>query len=111
MIGKSLGREAAVTRYRLILSAALLSLSFGLDGARAQERVPPVVAFKSSVDVVRIAAVVRDHKGRFVQDLKARDFEVLDGGEARAISDFQLDTAGVSVAVLFDVSGGMEGRL
>jgi Ca-activated chloride channel family protein len=73
--------------------------------------VPPVAGFKSSVDVVRIAAVVRDHKGRFVQDMKARDFEVLDGGEARAIADFQRDTAGVSVAVLFDVSGSMEGRL
>jgi Ca-activated chloride channel family protein len=111
MIGKSLGREVSVKRYKLILGATLLSLSLGLDGARAQEPVAPVVAFKSSVDVVRIAAVVRDHKGRFVQDLKARDFEVLDGGEARAIADFQRDTAGVSLAVLFDVSGSMEGRL
>jgi len=100
-----------VTRPKLILGATLLSLSLGLHGARAQEPVPPIVAFRSSVDVVRIAAVVRDHKGRFVQDLKARDFEVLDGGEARSIADFRRDTAGVSLAVLFDVSGSMEGRL
>src|SRR6266851_9730598 len=111
MIGNYLGRQAAVKPYRLILGATLLSLSLGLDGARAQEPAPPVVAFRSSVDVVRIAAVVRDHKGRFVQDLKARDFEVLDAGEARAIADFQRDAAGVSIAVLFDVSGSMEGRL
>ena len=37
--------------------------------------------FKSSVDLVRVTAVVRDQKGRFVQDLTARDFEVLDGGQ------------------------------
>jgi len=107
MIGRSLGRNSVV----LILGATLLSLSPALDGASAQEPVPPIVAFRSSVDVVRIAAVVRDHKGRFVQDLKARDFEVLDGGEARSIADFRRDTAGVSLAVLFDVSGSMEGRL
>ena len=51
--------------------------------AGAQGQAPAVAAFKSSVDMVRIAAVVRDQKGRFVQDLTARDFEVLDGGQTR----------------------------
>jgi Ca-activated chloride channel family protein len=61
--------------------------------------------------MVRVAAVVRDGKGRFVRDLTARDFEVLDSGQARPISNLQNDLAGVSVAVLFDVSGSMEGHL
>jgi Ca-activated chloride channel family protein len=61
--------------------------------------------------MVRIAAVVRDQKGRFVQDLKVSDFEVLDGGNSRRIADFRTDVAGVSVAVLFDVSGSMEGQM
>jgi len=72
---------------------------------------PPVATFKSGVDVVRVAAVVRDHKGRFVRDLSARDFEILDSGWPRTITDFRPDTAGVSVALLFDVSGSMEGHL
>ena len=49
----------------------------------AQQRIgpgPPVATFKSSVDLVRVSAVVRDQKGRFVRDLSVRDFEVLDGG-------------------------------
>jgi Ca-activated chloride channel family protein len=71
---------------------------------------PPAVSFKASVDMVRVAAVVRDHKGRFVADLTVRDFEVLDGGEARPIKDFRHDLTGVSVAILFDVSGSMEGH-
>src|SRR5260370_37668691 len=61
--------------------------------------------------MVRIAAVVRDHKGRFVADLTARDFEILDGGQPQSIKDFHHDLTGVSVAVLFDVSGSMEGHL
>jgi len=72
---------------------------------------PPTATFKSSVDLVRISAVVRDKKGRFVNDLTVRDFEVLDGGIMRPISEFRRDESGVSVALLFDVSGSMEARM
>src|SRR6202163_2858665 len=68
-------------------------------------------SFKSSIDLVRVTATVRDHKGRVVMDLSVRDFEVLDGNERRAITDFRRDVDGVSVALLFDISGSMEARL
>jgi Ca-activated chloride channel family protein len=100
-----------VARGHLIIGGALLVIS-GLGGVRAQEQPPTSTAsFKGGIDMVRIAAVVRDQKGRFVQDLKVKDFEVLDGGQARNIADFRTDLAGISVAVLFDVSGSMEGQL
>jgi Ca-activated chloride channel family protein len=98
-------------RGKLISGVASVMLTLGLNGSTAHGQQPPVASFKAGVDLVRIAAVVRDHKGRFVQDLKARDFEVMDEGRTRPISDLQADIAGVSVAVLFDVSGSMEGRL
>ena len=100
-----------MTRGKLIVGGTILTLFLGTQGTKAQGQTAPLAAFKSSVDMVRIAAVVRDHKGRFVQDLTVRDFEVLDGGLARPINDLQLDLTGVSVAVLFDVSGSMEGQL
>jgi VWFA-related protein len=77
----------------------------------AQPDQPPPAVFKAGVDLVRIAAIVRDRKGRFVQDLSARDFEVLDNGRSRTIADFRTDVTGVSIALLFDVSGSMEGQL
>jgi Ca-activated chloride channel family protein len=97
-----------MARVKLIIVATLLTAAVGLQGLEAQDQ---VAAFKGGVDMVRVAAVVRDHKGRFVQDLTVRDFEVLDGGQPRAISDFRTDMVGVSVALLFDVSGSMEGHL
>src|SRR4051812_37994089 len=100
-----------MTRGKLIIGGFILSLFLGANAAKAQDVPPPVAAFKSSIDMVRIAAVVRDSKGRFVQDLTARDFEVLDGGQTRPISDLQRDLAGVSIAALFDVSGSMEGHM
>ena len=71
----------------------------------------PIATFKSSVDLVRVSAVVRDRKGRFVQDLSARDFEILDMGRPQPITDFHADVAGVSVALLFDASGSMRSQL
>jgi VWFA-related protein len=46
-----------------------------------------------------------------VRNLKPGDFEVFDGGRMRPISDFRQEIAGLSVALLFDVSGSMEGQL
>ena len=73
--------------------------------APAQDEQP---TFRSRVEVVSIAAVVRDKPGRVVQTLTKNDFTVLDGGESRPIVEFQPDTNGpISVALLMDGSGSM----
>ena len=64
--------------------------------------------FRASVDVVTIAAVVRDKQGRVVPTLTKDDFTVLDGGQTRPIVEFQPDSNGpISVALLIDGSGSM----
>ena len=98
-------------RGRLISGTAAVGFVLAAAGVKAQDPQPPAATFRSSVDLVRVTAVVRDHKGRFVQDLTVRDFEVLDSGRSRPITEFRRDQAGVAVAVLFDVSGSMEGQL
>ena len=70
--------------------------------------VPGVATFRGGVDLVTVSAVVRDQKGRTVENLKQSDFELLDGGERRAISGFRSDPSAVSVALLFDASGSMD---
>jgi Ca-activated chloride channel homolog len=71
---------------------------------------PPagMARFKSGVDLVTVSAVVRDQKGRVVTDLVQTNFELLDNGEKRPITDFRAERAGVSVALLFDASGSMQ---
>ena len=95
-----------MTRAQLFVTAALL-----LAPATEAAQQPPVVAFRSGIDLVQVNVVVRDRNGRFVRNLSARDFEVVDAGEARAITDFRHDLPGVSVALLFDASGSMEAQL
>src|SRR3982751_2740520 len=98
-------------RVSLIIITSIAAVTLGHTPAGQVGQTPPVATFKSSVDLVRVSATVRDRRGRFVQDLSARDFEVLDAGQPRRIADFRRDFAGVSVALLFDASGSMEGRL
>jgi len=80
-------------------------------GSAALAAQAPVATFSSGIDLVSVSAVVRDHKGRFVQNLSASDFEILDAGQIRSIADFRHDLVGVSVGLLFDVSGSMESTL
>ena len=63
--------------------------------------------FRSGVEMVTVAAVVRDKKGRLVSTLTRDQFQVLDRGELRQIKDFRPDRAPVSLALLFDASGSM----
>jgi Ca-activated chloride channel family protein len=60
------------------------------------------------VDVVSVAAVVRDRKGRFVTNLAKKDFQVTEAGKPRDILDFRAEVNGpVKLALLMDVSGSM----
>jgi Ca-activated chloride channel homolog len=100
-----------MNRRALIVLTAAVAVARSGPLAGQEPQTPPVATFKSSVDLVRISAVVRDQKGRFVQDLSAKDFLILDAGRPRRIADFRKDFAGVSLALLFDASGSMEARL
>ena len=69
---------------------------------------PPKPTFRSAVDLVSVAAVVRDKRGRFARNLRKEDFVVQEGGTRREVIDFRADeNAPVRVALLFDVSGSM----
>jgi Ca-activated chloride channel family protein len=63
--------------------------------------------FKAGIDLVSVSATVRDRRGRLVRGLNKDDFQVLDKGELRRISDFRTEPTPVSLAILFDISGSM----
>jgi VWFA-related protein len=92
-----------------LLLALIAALS--LQEAGTGQSTQPSATFKSKIDLVRVVAIVRDQKGRFIQNLAATDFEVIDGSERRPIIDFGRDAADLSVGLLFDASGSMEARL
>jgi Ca-activated chloride channel family protein len=96
-------------RHKLGLVAGLISTLWFFDSESVEALQRP--AFRAGVNLVRVGAVVRDRKGRFVRNLSVEDFEVLDDGKAVKIASFQTDVSDVSVALLIDVSGSMKERM
>jgi Ca-activated chloride channel family protein len=96
---------------RLLLASSIVLALAGSQAAFGQPVgtvAPSTATFRSGVELVTVSAVVRDGKGRVVRDLRQSDFELLDGGEPRAITSFRAEPAPISVALLFDVSGSMQ---
>jgi Ca-activated chloride channel family protein len=60
------------------------------------------------VDLVTVSAVVRDRDGRLVGTLTRGDFEIIDSGVPRPITDFRTEASPISLGVLVDVSGSMD---
>jgi VWFA-related protein len=89
-----------------LLTLSLLPTTGIAPHVFAQE--PPISTFRSSIDVVSVSAVVRDRKGRFVENLERKDFIVAEAGQPRPILDFRAQADGpVKLAMLFDISGSM----
>jgi VWFA-related protein len=90
-----------------IFSAALALITAQSPVQPAPEQ-SPAPRFRSAVDLVSVAAVVKDRKGRFVKDLSKQDFQIVEAGQTRPILDFRTEVNGpVKVAVLLDISGSM----
>src|SRR5262245_48751195 len=66
----------------------------------------------ASVDLVNIAATVRDSTGRYLDGLTQQDFVVMENGVEQKLSFFNHDTqVNLSVGVLVDTSGSMRHKL
>ena len=106
-LGRVTLREAAAAAAVAALTLVVVSAPLAAS-QQAQTPQPAKPTFRSAVDLVSIAAVVRDKRGRFARNLKQDDFIVEESGQRRDIVDFRADdNAPVRVALLFDVSGSM----
>jgi len=90
-------------------SAIGLVIVLVASAATAQQADAPL--FKSAVQRVALAAVVRDGKGKLVSDLTASDFELFDSGRRTPLIGVWSEPSPASVAVLLDVSGSMATKL
>ncbi|MGE3277917.1 MAG: VWA domain-containing protein [Vicinamibacterales bacterium] len=97
-------------RHRLLpwVAAAALAIVPVTASAMQAETATEQPVFRSGVELVTVSATVRDSRGRLVKGLEAEDFEVIDNGRPRPITEFRTEDAPVSLAVLFDVSGSMD---
>jgi VWFA-related protein len=87
------------------IGIGLVVVSSFLGGRTAAQE--PTVTFRSGAEAVTVSAVVKDRFGKVIKNLKKTDFELIDSGSARQITDFYSGDSAVSLAVLLDISGSM----
>ena len=65
--------------------------------------------FKSGVELINVTATVTDRSGRFASRLTKDDFLVWEDGKPVEVTHFSADRTPVSLGIVVDTSGSMEG--
>jgi VWFA-related protein len=100
---------------RLGAALALLALlALGAGGVRAQTQDPQQgdpqkFRFRTGVELINVTATVTDGNGRFVSGLKKDDFRVYQDEEPQQITHFNSERVPVSLGIVLDTSGSMDG--
>ncbi|MEJ7624755.1 MAG: VWA domain-containing protein [Pyrinomonadaceae bacterium] len=112
----------SATRFGFLLmlnrfAVASLFVFMAVVAAAAQEATPTPVPspddegpLRIKTDLVTLTLTVTDPYGRYVSGLNKNAFTVFDNGVEQEISYFSDADAPVSVGILFDVSGSMNGE-
>jgi VWFA-related protein len=75
--------------------------------------VPPgnTPIFRAEGRIVEVYATVTDGRGRYIDDLTARQFAILEQGREKPVFAFENHMSSVSVALVFDTTGSMANTL
>lgn len=90
----------------LVCALPLLMLTSGAQ-VSGQTTAAAAPTFSTTVDLVVLHPSVRDHKGRFVADLRKENFQVFENGAPQTIRVFQHEDVPVAVGLVVDNSGSM----
>ena len=89
------------------------ALAAAIATVAAQEPQDPAVEsfrFRTGVELINVTATVSDGRGRFVEGLRQEDFRVFEDNEERPITHFTSERVPVSLGILLDTSGSMDGE-
>ncbi len=79
-------------------------------GLAAQDADRPAFRFRTGVDLINVSATVTDRRGRFVSGLDMEDFLVYEDGVPQTLTHFSRERVPVSLGIVLDTSGSMEGE-
>ena len=109
MMGTTL---TTVTITRRVLAALSLATVVPLvvAGQQRPESDDQAFVFRTGVELINVTATVTDARGRFVGGLTMDDFLVYQDGELVEVTHFNNERVPVSLGIVLDTSGSMEGR-
>ena len=99
--------------HALRASVLLLCVAIAFVGTQTSGSAEPQddqsLRFRSGIELINVTATVTDRRGRFVSGLEKEDFLVYEDGELQTISHFSNERVPVSLGIVLDTSGSMEG--
>jgi Ca-activated chloride channel homolog len=96
---------------RLLISF-LMGLSVTFAGVAAYNPLPrQQPSFRSAVDLVLLSVSVMGPGGRYVTDLTANDFEVIEDGRTQELAYFAPANVPLSVSLILDTSSSMDEQM
>src|SRR5215467_101360 len=101
-MGNSGRKEIIMKRSkRFFWLCGVIAIAVGTFAYAQQSQAPEsqAPAIKAKAEEVVLDVVVRDKKGRAMNDLKPEDFQIFDNGEQKQIASFRLVQGSVAIAV------------
>ncbi len=96
------------TRSSVIAAAIVAALAVTTAGQESQD--PQVFRFRTGVELINVTVTVTDANGRFVSGLRKEDFRLLEDGQEQQVTHFNSERVPVSLGLVVDTSGSMEGE-
>jgi VWFA-related protein len=84
--------------------------ALGATATGQEPRDSQVFRFKTGVELINVTATVTDANGRFVAGLRKEDFRLVEDGQEQQITHFNSERVPVSLGLVVDTSGSMEGE-
>jgi Ca-activated chloride channel family protein len=96
---------------RLPALAALIAAALATASAQEPESSgQQSFRFRTGVELINVTATVSDGNGRFVSGLQQEDFRVYEDDQERPITHFTSERVPVSLGIVLDTSGSMDGE-
>ena len=105
-------RRSSVGRTIMAALVCVIAVTLVVEGQqpRAETDGDRAFRFRSGVELVNVTATVTDRRGRFVSGLEKDDFLVYEDDLLQEISYFSNQRVPVSLGIVLDTSGSMEGE-
>ena len=90
--------------------AAAIVAALAVTTAGQESQDPQVFRFRTGVELINVTVTVTDANGRFVSGLRKEDFRLLEDGQEQQVTHFNSERVPVSLGLVVDTSGSMEGE-
>ena len=97
-----------MARHAATVVALVAAFVITATGQETQDR--EVFRFRTGVELINVTATVTDANGRFVPGLRREDFQLFEDGQEQTITHFNAERVPVSLGLVVDTSGSMEGE-